>query len=182
MITETKICSSCKIELPITSYWKDRSKPSGVRAYCKECSNTSSKAWQRQNNTRMTALNLQFRASRRGSGKCVVCKEDALKNRNVCKKHYVVDIAKASLGRADLQTVQILIEKFELNPFCIYTGEKLTLGINAHLDHILSRKNHPELKEDLDNVEWISEKANLAKNSMDKEEFIEFCKLIYSRF
>jgi len=82
------------------------------------------------------------------------------------------------LGRCDNQVTAILIDRFNNNPVCPYTGEMLVLGVNAHLDHIESRRNRPDLARDIDNLEWISEKANLAKNGMSKNEFIQFCSLI----
>lgn len=75
-----------------------------------------------------------------------------------------------------------LLARFHQNPYCPYTGEVLTLGVNAHLDHIKSQKNHPELKGDINNIEWVSEAANLSKNGFNKDEFIEFCKLVAKSF
>ena len=130
----------------------------------------------------MNQSNLDFRQNRRGSGKCIVCVQDSLPNRNVCRKHYIVDVANFCLGKADTRTVDSLINKLDKTPYCPYTGETLVIGLNTHLDHILSKKNHPELKSDLSNVEWISEKANLAKGAMNRDEFIQFCKIVCSRF
>jgi 5-methylcytosine-specific restriction endonuclease McrA len=90
----------------------------------------------------------------------------------------VSNCAKAALGRCDNQVTAILIDRFNRKPVCPYTGEMLVLGVNAHLDHIESKRNRPDLARDINNLEWISEKANLAKNGMSKDEFIQFCSLI----
>jgi len=175
-----KICPECKEQKPLDDF---TSKVSGkLRTYCKQCNSQKAMAWQVKNKERYQKTVSQRRRSRVSNGLCRICAEQSLLNKGFCEFHYVTDISSHSLGKCDKETVLILLKRFKENPFCPYTGEKLVLGINAHLDHTKSQKNHPELKGDIDNVEWISEQANLSKNGFNKEEFIQFCKLIASRF
>tara|TARA_B110000240_G_C13406404_1_gene413293 strand:+ start:64 stop:1056 length:993 start_codon:yes stop_codon:yes gene_type:complete len=45
---DTKVCSKCKTEKPVSEYYKDKRKKSGLYASCKRCFNkTSSKSYQR---------------------------------------------------------------------------------------------------------------------------------------
>ncbi|MEA5534171.1 hypothetical protein [Crocosphaera sp. XPORK-15E] len=125
----------------------------------------------------------QERKNRMSKGLCKFCTQPRLNNHaQLCEKHFIANSAQWAIKRCNNQVIEILRQRFYKNPYCHYTGEKLVLGVNTHLDHIQSKKNNPELALDIDNVEWVSESANLAKNGMNKDEFIQFCKLIASRF
>jgi hypothetical protein len=45
----TKVCTGCGIEKPMTEYWKDRSKKHGYSAKCKECKKAIHKHYSREN-------------------------------------------------------------------------------------------------------------------------------------
>lgn len=175
----TKVCKCCGLNKNLSFFHNDSRKKSGKVARCKDCvkANAKEKGYNNQ-----TEKKRQQRRNRLSSGLCSYCKNIALPNKQVCEKHYVVNIASKNLGKACSDTVEILLDKFHKNPYCPYTGEYLNLGVNVHLDHIKSVKNHPELQGDLNNVEWISETANLSKNGFNKEDFIAFCKNVAKRF
>lgn len=42
---QTKTCSKCKQNKPVSEFHKDNSRPSGLRYWCKNCWNTASKAY-----------------------------------------------------------------------------------------------------------------------------------------
>lgn len=170
-----KRCPSCKSLLLVSCFGKDSKTVTGYRSWCKACCKKS-----RAKNSKESSK--RYRESQKRKGLCQYCSKQPLLNRGVCEKHYVVLVAKQGLNRADNKTVEELIFRFRSNPFCPYTGEALTLGVNAHLDHIKSKKNHPELSNDINNVEWISELANLSKNGLNKDDFIKLCKTIVDRF
>lgn len=48
-ITMTKICKTCKVEKPLTDFYKDKSFKSGYRANCKICKDVSTYAWRAAN-------------------------------------------------------------------------------------------------------------------------------------
>lgn len=56
---------------------------------------------------------------------------------------------------------------------CPYTGDLLILGDNASLDHKLPQSRYPELKSDLNNVQWVTKGINIMKWNHTHEEFIE---------
>jgi 5-methylcytosine-specific restriction endonuclease McrA len=119
------------------------------------------------------------RQNRMSQGFCKFCLQPRIvTHKQLCEKHYVANCAQAALGVCNNQVTATLTDRFNSNPVCPYTGEMLILGVNAHLDHIESKRNRPDLARDINNLEWISEKANLAKNGMSKNEFIQFCSLI----
>jgi CRISPR/Cas system Type II protein with McrA/HNH and RuvC-like nuclease domain len=78
-----------------------------------------------------------------------------------------------------VELAKLLEIKFEeQRGICPYTGEKLIVGKNCSLDHILPRSRFPDLAEDLHNVEWVSEAANHMKWDLTKDEFFAKCALI----
>lgn len=46
---QTKHCNRCHRTLPVTAFHKDKSKPDGRNAYCKECNCRHSNTWYHQN-------------------------------------------------------------------------------------------------------------------------------------
>ena len=44
-----RTCSKCKLELPLSSFYKDRSRKNGHYPRCKECQSTYTKAWRKEN-------------------------------------------------------------------------------------------------------------------------------------
>lgn len=44
----TKTCSKCRLEKPITEYWKDRSSFDGYTSLCKECDRIRLREWRQQ--------------------------------------------------------------------------------------------------------------------------------------
>lgn len=179
---ESKTCTTCGSELPLSDFYKDCRNKTGYKSQCKTCCKKTQsqrvKKWRNKNPERTKIIAKQFRESQKKKGLCRHCKNNIIPGKTVCEKHYVADIAKKGLDKGDITTAEILLEKFHTNPICPYTGIPLILGVNAHLDHIKSKKNHPELAGDINNVEWISDVANLSKNGFDKEDFIAFCKLV----
>jgi len=62
---------------------------------------------------------------------------------------------------------------------CPLTGDVLRFDKNSSVDHILSVKDFPELKYDIDNLRWVTLDVNRAKGIMNDKEFYEFISKIY---
>lgn len=174
-----KCCIKCNVSKPLNEFVK---RGESYRGTCKKCYCDYHKKYGNSNRDKLNVNRAFDRKSRPDRGLCRVCTEPVIAGKRVCEKHYVVDIISKTLGKADSKTADILLIRFYQNPFCPYTGEALTLGVNAHLDHVLSLKNRPDLKGDINNIEWVSETANLSKNGFNKDEFINFCKVVANRF
>jgi hypothetical protein len=115
------------------------------------------------------------------SGCCIKCHRERIGETKLCEKHWFQDRAKCRLGATKYANqLKELLEQQEYK--CFYTGRKMVIGVNASLDHLLSVKNHPEKKGDINNVLWCCSEINLMKNGMNKDEFIETCRLIGERF
>ena len=55
---------------------------------------------------------------------------------------------------------------------CPYTGETLVFGNNASLDHKYPVSRFPELRGNLDNLEWVTDRVNIMKRDLTKNEFL----------
>jgi CRISPR/Cas system Type II protein with McrA/HNH and RuvC-like nuclease domain len=74
---------------------------------------------------------------------------------------------------------EALLQKFyEQNQLCALTGEKLEMGFNTHVDHIMPVARFPELRDDVDNLQWTTAHVNFAKRNMTTQEFLELCKKV----
>lgn len=58
---QTKICSKCGRELPLTEYYKRKSSKDGLYNYCKECCKQYNKQFRIDNPTYMKEYNKQYR-------------------------------------------------------------------------------------------------------------------------
>lgn len=173
-------CTVCKQTLNPDNFYKNPKKKSGSSNVCKKCSLAAVKKHNHspEGKAKDAARRAVLKQKRIESGLCVKCDRIRLDKCFQCDFHCVQDAAKWGLGRCDNQTVNTLLQRFHANPTCPYTGELLRLGFNAHLDHVQPRHRFPELASDINNVEWVSEKANLAKSGLTKDEFINLCQQI----
>ena len=55
------------------------------------------------------------------------------------------------------------------------------VGGNAWIDHIMPRSKFPELAQDIENLEWVTEDVNRAKQDKTPEEFLELIAKIYAK-
>ena len=60
---------------------------------------------------------------------------------------------------------------------CAYTGQKLTLGVNASIDHIIPTSQGGT--HEADNIQMICTIVNIMKHSTSHEEFLKLCEQIY---
>lgn len=57
------------------------------------------------------------------------------------------------------------------NYTCPYSGATLVLGVNASLDHRLSKSKHPHLKNRWSNIQWVDWYINNIKQTLSPSEF-----------
>jgi len=63
---------------------------------------------------------------------------------------------------------------------CFYTGQAIRIGVDATLDHRTPRSRGGSFE--IDNLQWVSERVNLAKRALMHDEFIQLCTTIAGRF
>jgi hypothetical protein len=177
---DMKLCGFCKVSKSKNAFSKNRATADGLSYYCKECLKAKSKEnYAREGKKQVSTKRL----TRLSMGLCGKCDRRRLpSHQTMCEFHFVKNSAAFGLGKSDNATTQALLDKLsQQNRTCSYTGDLLQLGVNAHLDHIYPSSRFPELANSLDNVEWVSVRANLAKGDMTKNEFLEFCELVVRR-
>jgi hypothetical protein len=95
-----------------------------------------------------------------------------------CQTCYLKHISQSNLGTR--KYVTDLLVKLEAQGYkCPYTGHNLVLGNNAWVDHIMPRAKFPELANDINNLEWVTEDVNRAKQDKTPEEFLALVKQIH---
>lgn len=60
IITQTKICTKCKIEKALKYFYKRKNRPCGVKSFCIECSNIINKKYRHENNEKISTYNKQY--------------------------------------------------------------------------------------------------------------------------
>lgn len=56
----TKVCSKCKMELPIEMFCKNKTRPDGLQDYCKECSKISMDKYYYENHDKMIVRSREY--------------------------------------------------------------------------------------------------------------------------
>ena len=111
---------------------------------------------------------------RKLNGKCVGCGLNPPVNGRMCLECWIGELT--SLGLKQPLTDQWNKQEGR----CFYTGERLTPGKNASLDHQV-----PTSRGGADsplNLVWVDKTVNRMKTDMNHEEFIKTCRLIADRF
>lgn len=178
------VCASCHEIFTIII----NGKGTGYRKYCDKCKENhhkQDKEYYREYYKKMDKEKLRKDAKiaflkRIEKGQCGQCKLPIMPhNKYFCEKHWYIQAATDNLGSQSVENGKLLKNKMEKQNYrCPYTNELLIPGLNCHVDHIKPRSRFPELIHNIDNLEWVLDKVNMAKRNMTKEEFIEFCKII----
>ena len=140
--------------------------------YCSECRKRQS-----QNHEKYVKPK---RLKHEKDGKCKQCGKERYYESNYCRSDYIRGIASKYEVPASLH--KALLQKLESTDFrCFYTGVPLIPGINACVDHLYSRSQHPDKLSDLDNLVWCDKWINRMKGHMSYEDFIALCRTIVKR-
>lgn len=107
---------------------------------------------------------------------CLYCGNTRTNHNKYCEKCYLKCTAKAHFGkRTNWHILKDIFDKQK--GICPYTGEKLILGNNTELDHIIPKSKGGENV--IENLQWTSKIVNRMKSSNSEFEFLEFVKKIY---
>lgn len=138
------------------------------------------KKYYQKNKEKAKANNRKNMLKRLERGLCKLCNNARLPNsKYLCEKHYILSAARTALNISTNEVYYILKGKLDKQKWlCPYTGKKLVLGENTHLDHIFPTSRFPELRYSAENLEWVLDIVNLAKSNLTKDEFIILCKNI----
>jgi hypothetical protein len=123
-------------------------------------------------------------AARVTAGVCRSCNKPPAFGCQVCEDHWFAARAtqRLGLGTNTLERGRALKSILESQGYrCAYTGKDLVCGVNASIEHKVPVSKRPDLKSDLNNIEWLDVTVNRMKTDMTREEFIETCALIAER-
>lgn len=166
-----KVCTKCKEEKEITSFYKMTSSKDGFSYQCKTCI--------KQYTDKYTTLGIskerQKIKSRKDNlkGQCSSCKRERLSTSKFCLYHFVYSIVNVwKLPKDKLEnTIQGLIEKLEFSEYtCHYSGLKITPGFSASVDHRIAKSRGGT--HDLSNLVWCHRIINSMKCELSEKEFI----------
>ena len=167
-----KFCARCKTLVPIDNFHKDKGNRDGLKYACKDCVRIYLSARYKKN---------KADADRNGTCRCFGCEIITEVGAAYCTDHFFKNSAHGTLKDSSLwQDIKKLAEK--QNYICPLTGDKLIAGVNMSLDHIKPSSKYPHLLQDLNNLQWLSKWANLAKLDWDLDVFIANCIKVAKRF
>jgi hypothetical protein len=178
------ICTQCNKDLPATTefFYKSKINKNGFNSACKKCVILITSKWSKNNKEKHQEANRKSEIRKMAEGKCKCCSNIRLINSNLyCEKHwYRQESLKAFKTVKYWDFLKSLAEK--QNYKCIYTDNILIPGRNMSLDHIISVYNHSELRNNINNVQWVTKDINMIKNKLNHNEFIELCRNISNKF
>jgi hypothetical protein len=121
---------------------------------------------------------------RKAAGVCHNCNNPQAFGSISCENHWFgaratqrLGLGKNAIARGQALK-QILVDQ---DYRCAYTGRPLICGSNASIEHKMPVSKRPDLKSDLNNIEWLDVTVNRMKTDMTREEFLETCALIAER-
>lgn len=115
----------------------------------------------------------EYAQSQKAKGLCRMCLEPMYMGRTHCYFHVAYSIAHCRLGSGK-HTTFILDILTKQNKKCVYCGTDIELCINAELDHIKPVRHFPELKKNLNNVQWLCFYCNASKLERTETEFLKW--------
>ena len=65
---------------------------------------------------------------------------------------------------------------------CFYTGDALTIGKDASIEHIIPRSNHKRSTANMPNLRWVHKEVNSMKSNMSFDRFISRCIQVLTNF
>ena len=160
-----KFCGKCKTLVPIDNFHRQVDSKDGFRYNCKDCVKPYSKNRYRKR-----------KREAKKHGICIKfgCDIKTLDKSRICRTHFYQGVALTTLKKKSLwEDLERIADR--QGYVCPLTGDKLVAGINMSLDHIKPVSRFPELRTDIDNLQWLTKWANVSKSNLDLEEFIVNC-------
>lgn len=74
-MNETKICTKCKRELPLSEFSRLKGGKNGLRSLCNECNRAIVRAWQKANKEKIARYQQEYRDKRKQKMKTLAVRE-----------------------------------------------------------------------------------------------------------
>ena len=144
------------------------------RKLCKECLVGHKK----MRDLRCSKLIIKGLCTRCGENKYLESMNDRSSLYRFCLECYVKHASAKNIGSPKYYR-ELLIKLEKQNYICPYTGDQIIVGYNSWIDHILPSSKFPELKRDINNIQWTTKDANKMKLNHTEEEFKILIKKIH---
>jgi hypothetical protein len=127
------------------------------------------------------AASKAWRERRKADGtRCMYCTEPRWHSSTSCRYHFVEKLTHNY--NVPKEHVEALAKRLEdCNFLCAYTGQPLVPGVNASLDHIVSRSTDPSRASDPLNLVWCDRTVNNMKTDYSIPELLTFAKALVAR-
>jgi 5-methylcytosine-specific restriction endonuclease McrA len=166
-----KKCTTCKQLKPFAMFFALQTRVDGYDSKCKRCQKIYRKDLhiQRKADQKCRYCPKEYCISAGSKLYCIECWVDYIVKAMIrtTAKRYGLWITKDRIEKI----VEGMYYKLLQTPKCLYTGETLLPGQNTHLDHKIPKVRNPKIALDIDNLQWVSNTYNRAKQDMTDEEF-----------
>ncbi|MCK9458317.1 MAG: hypothetical protein M0R80_01585 [Proteobacteria bacterium] len=164
-------CKKCKQEKKDTY---TRRKQQGLCVTCGSNKATTTQKCDECHQAYLVNVNAK-KQKRLSEGRCAYCENKRI-NGQTCLKHYLQITSQSHFK--NISKANDLYNLFlKQNGICPYTGKKLTLGVDASLDHIVPKSRGGS--EDVSNLQWVYNQVNFMKIDMFENEFLNLVELIH---
>lgn len=107
--------------------------------------------------------------------KCIHCSTPAIDGHRLCEVCYLKQ--RATRHFKDVSRWQELKEVYnQQQGICPYTGERLVIGVNAELDHLVPREKGGSNEKS--NLQWVLKQINVMKWHYYENEFLQIVKKV----
>jgi CRISPR/Cas system Type II protein with McrA/HNH and RuvC-like nuclease domain len=142
------------------------------KGLCIECNNPVSKKSKCRCDKCLERIRTNLKAKRRHAKKMGLCTEcfteKSIDNNVLCEKCYYKAVSRFHFKTVKYWTdLKRLYE--EQKGICPYSGVKLSIGLNAELDHIKAKSNGGD--NTLENCQWVYAPVNKMKWNLSEEDF-----------
>ncbi len=181
---ELKTCIECNQQKPESKdffSFRGKKAPGIYKNTCKKCEAHKSKEYRQKNLAHHQKIVNKRRENKTEKGICRRCSNPKLENILHCESCWYRRVA--SNGCKDVNFADFLKEMAEKQNFiCPYTGEKLIIGINMSIDHIIPKYKNLAFLNKIDNFQFVATRINTVKNKLSHDEFLLLCKNICLKF
>lgn len=115
-------------------------------------------------------------------GNCARCfNEPALPSLRTCQGCALKNAAQKHLGSGTRwhELAELLAAQ---GGRCAYTGEAISIGKDASIEHVAPSSRFPHLAKDLRNLRWVSKVVNVMKRDLTMHEFVVICRQVLVNF
>ena len=152
-------CACCEIEKDISEYHSDKSSPTGLQTYCKDCQCEKSKKWASTLDGFIKRLHLDMRhnAKKRAKELNIEISNDDIK-----------ELYKKQKGLCALTGIPMTTDTYMTKG-----NQHIINKMNISIDRINSDLGYTK-----DNIQLVGAMINRMKSDLTNQEFINFCSII----